>query len=242
MNKCIGVPNLSRDHWVQCGGWSASPNPENLYSLQTRIQQVNDAKGAREKVPIASRSHGWKKETETDPDLQILEMFAHLGNDLLTKPPRGIVYSQDIIGGLDFLGKSPAGEMLAVTYNKHLWWVKYQTPSTKANQRQHWKEDLAHHLQHHHHNPQQPGHVDHVGHVGLHSRGLSAIHQRVLISKVKMAVNKGSNQWKISWFSMSFSWGSPFFLCKSIDGWGTQPPLRSIERRSKNVLLSDNVV
>ena len=61
MNKCIGVPNLSRDHWVQCGGWSASPNPENLYSLQTRIQQVNDAKGAREKVPIASRSHGWKK-------------------------------------------------------------------------------------------------------------------------------------------------------------------------------------
>lgn len=60
------------------------------------------------------------------------------------------------------------------------------------------KANLAHHLQHHHHNPQQPGHVDHVGHVGLHSRGLSAIHQRVLISKVKMAVNKGSNQWKIS--------------------------------------------
>lgn len=77
-------------------------------------------KGLEKKSQLPQDLTAEKQHTETDPDLQILEMFAHLGNDLLTKPPRGIVYSQDIIGGLDFLGKSPAGEMPAVTYNKHL--------------------------------------------------------------------------------------------------------------------------
>lgn len=49
-------------------------------------------KGLEKKSQLPQDLTAEKKETETDPDLQIHETFAHLGNDLVTKPPRGILF------------------------------------------------------------------------------------------------------------------------------------------------------
>ena len=136
MNKSIGVPTCH-----ETMGYSAvvevhPPTPKSMrlpksMLLQTRIEQVNDAKRAREKVPIASRSHAEKRKQKEISTFRFSQCLVIWGM-IFFRNLLGIVQCQDIqkvsfrfIGGLDFLGKSQGGkssptEMPAATYHKQL--------------------------------------------------------------------------------------------------------------------------